>query len=249
MVLVIKILYSLIFPPAIFVIIVFALSFYFYTKKTTRRLSYILFLISILFYLSSCSFIGEKMVSQVANQYPFPDHISGDSIVMLGQGARGDIITVDGNGELTSDTAINVITALKLYNELKLPIILSGGTPEGVKGAGNESQISRRALIAMQVPADKIIMDDKSRTTQENAKNSAAILNNRGLKHPILVTSSTHMSRSVELFKKEGIDVLALPTQYETPKKVKNDVFDFIPSAYGISMVRNGLKEIIGKFQ
>jgi uncharacterized SAM-binding protein YcdF (DUF218 family) len=249
MVLAIKIIYSLIFPPAIFVIIVFALSIYFYSKASTRRLSYLLFFVSILFYLSSCSFIGEKMVSQVENKYPFPSSISGDCIVMLGQGARGDVITVDGKGELTSETAVNVITALKLYNTLKLPIILSGGTPEGVKGAGNESQIAKRDLIAMQVPADKIIMDDKSRTTQENAKNSAVILNKMGFKHPILVTSSNHMSRSVELFKKEGIDVLALPTLYETPKKISYDVFDFIPSAYGVSLVRNGLKEIIGKFQ
>jgi uncharacterized SAM-binding protein YcdF (DUF218 family) len=249
MVLAIKIIYSLIFPPAIFVILVFALSIYFYLKASTRRISYILFFVSILFYLSSCSFVGDKMVSQVENKYPFPVSIKGDCIVMLGQGARGEVITVDGKGELTSETAVNVITALKLYNTLKLPIILSGGTPVGVQGAGNESQIAKRDLIAMQVPEDKIMMDDKSRTTQENAKNSAVIFHKMGFKHPILVTSSTHMARSVELFKKEGIEVLALPTQYETPKKIKYDVFDFIPSAYGVSLVRDGLKEIIGKFQ
>jgi uncharacterized SAM-binding protein YcdF (DUF218 family) len=249
MVMVIKIIYSLVFPPAIFVILVFALSIYFYLKPSTRRLSYFLLLASIMFYLSTCSFVGDKMVSDVENQYPFPSSISGDSIVMLGQGARGDVITVDGKGELTSETAVNVITALKLYNTLKLPIILSGGAPEGVQGAGNESQLSKRALIAMQVPEDKIIMDDKSRTTQENAKNSAVILEKMGFKHPILVTSSTHMSRSVELFKKEGIEVLALPTQYEAPKKAQHDIFDYIPSVNGVSLVRIGLKEIIGKFQ
>jgi uncharacterized SAM-binding protein YcdF (DUF218 family) len=189
------------------------------------------------------------MVSQVENKYPFPSSISGDCIVMMGQGARKDVITVDGQGELTSETAVNVITALKLYNKLKLPIILTGGAPEGEQGAGNESQISKRDLIAMQVPEDKIIMDDKSRTTQENAKNSAVILKKMGYKHPILVTSSNHMARSVELFKKEGIEVLALPTQYEAPKKIKHDIFDYIPSVYGGSLVRNGLKEIIGKFQ
>jgi uncharacterized SAM-binding protein YcdF (DUF218 family) len=249
MVIAIRIIYSLIFPPAIFVILVFALSIYLYAKASTRRLSYILFLVSILFYLSSCSFIGEKMISQVENKYPFPNSISGDCIIMLGQGAQGDVITVDGKGELTSETAVNVITTLKLYNLLKLPIIISGGAPEGVHGAGNESQISKRDLIAMQVPEDKIIIDDKSRTTQENAKNSAVILNRMGFKHPILVTSSTHMSRSVELFKKEGVEVLALPTQYEAPKKVKHDIFDFIPSVYGVSLVRTGLKEMIGMFQ
>jgi uncharacterized SAM-binding protein YcdF (DUF218 family) len=249
MVMAIKIIYSLVFPPAIFVILVFALSIYFYLKPSTRRLSYFLFFASIMFYLSTCSFVGDKMVSNVENQYPFPSHIVGDSIVMLGQGASGDVITVDGKGELSSETAVNVITALKLYNSLKLPIILSGGAPEGVQGAGNESQLSKRALLAMQVPEDMIFMDDKSRTTQENAENSKVILNQMGLKHPILVTSSTHMSRSVELFKKEGIEVLALPTQYEAPKKEQHDIFDFIPSVNGVSLVRIGLKEIIGKFQ
>jgi hypothetical protein len=57
------------------------------------------------------------------------------------------------------------------------------------------------------------------------------------------------MSRSVELFKKEVIEVLPLPTLYEAPTKVEHDIFDFIPSVNGVSMVRSGLKEIVGKFQ
>jgi uncharacterized SAM-binding protein YcdF (DUF218 family) len=244
-----RIIYSLIFPPAILVILVFALSIYFYAKASTRKLSYFLFLVTILFYLSTCSFIGKAMVGQLENQYAFPSAPSGDCIVMLGQGAYGDVITLDGKGELTSDTAVNVITVLKLYNALKLPIVLSGGKPEGVKGAGNESQLSKRALIAMQVPEAQIIMDDQSRTTQENAKNSAIIIRKMGFNHPILVTTSTHMSRSVELFKKEGIEVLPLPTLYEAPTKAEHDVFDFIPSVNGVSLVRIGLKEIVGKFQ
>lgn len=249
MVILIKIMYSLVFPPGIFVILVFGLAIYLYFKGSSRKLAYFLFLVAIVFYLSSCTFIGEKMVGQVENQYSFPSSISGDCIVMLGQGAAADIITVDGKGELTSETAINVITALKLYNKLKVPILLSGGAPEGVKGAGNESQIAKRDLIAMQVPEAMIIMDDKSRTTQENAKNSAVLIQRNGFKRPILVTSTTHMARSVELFKKEGINVLALPTLYKAPQKLEHDIFDYIPSVGGVSLVRNGLKEILGRFQ
>jgi uncharacterized SAM-binding protein YcdF (DUF218 family) len=245
----IKIIYSLVFPPGIFVILVFGLAIYFYVKASSRKLAYILFLVSILFYLSSCTFIGEKMVGQVENQYTFPSTISGDCIVMLGQGAVADVITVDGKGELTSETSINVITALKLYNMLKIPILLSGGSPDGVKGAGNESQIAKRDLLAMQVPEAMIIMDDKSRTTQENAINSAVLIQKNGFKQPILVTSTTHMARSVELFKKEGVEVLALPTLYKAPQKIEHDIFDYIPSVSGVSLVHNGLKEILGKFQ
>jgi uncharacterized SAM-binding protein YcdF (DUF218 family) len=249
MVVLIKIIYSLVFPPGIFVLLVLGLAIYLYIKGSSRKLAYFLFLVAIVFYLSCCTFIGEKMVGQIENEYSFPTTIAGDSIVMLGQGAASDIITVDGKGELTSETAINVITALKLYNLLKVPILLSGGSPEGAKGAGNESQIAKRALLAMQVPDAMIIMDDKSRTTQENAKNSAVLIEKNGFKQPILVTSATHMARSVELFKKEGVHVLALPTFYRAPQKLEHDIFDYIPSVGGVSLVRNGLKEILGKFQ
>jgi uncharacterized SAM-binding protein YcdF (DUF218 family) len=244
----IKIVYAFLFPPGIYVmaLMVFA-GMMFRWKK--YRLASLLLACFFLFYMSSCNITGYWLLGPIENQYAFPARISGDCIVVLGEGASLETPAVDGPGELSGDTALNVIAALKLYDRLHVPILLSGGIGLSGNGAGNEAQLSKRDLIAMKVPENMILVEDQSRTTLENAENSAKILRERGYSHPILVTTSPHMPRSVELFRQEGFDVLPLPTRYFPQQKITYNVFDFLPSVTGTMMVQQGLKESLGKLQ
>ena len=140
--------YYFILPPGIFITVLFGLAVILFIKKI-RRLSGVMTMIAICFYVLSCSFTGKMLQTENRDQYKFSGEIAGDSILMLGEGAYSTNISVDGMGELSGNTALNVITVLKLYNKLHLPIILSGGSP--YKGMGNEAQLSRRELLAMHV--------------------------------------------------------------------------------------------------
>ncbi|MGG1555804.1 YdcF family protein [Paenibacillus ferrarius] len=243
----IKIVYLFLFPPGIYILVLFALTAYFIHKKKII-LSILLALVSIFSYLSTCTFLGYAMINALENEYAFPDSIAGDSIVVLGEGTSPGP-TVDGPGELTGDLALNVIAALKLYNRLQVPIIVSGGSSLNARNEQNEAQLSKRDLLQMQVPEDMIITEDRSRTTQENAQFTAAILKQRGLTSPILVTTAPHIPRSVALFQQEGVSVLAVPTRYTPPQNVQYNLFDFLPSPSGVFMVQQGLKEALGQMQ
>ncbi|WP_068610193.1 YdcF family protein [Paenibacillus swuensis] len=244
----VKIIYSLLFPPALLWLMLVGLTVYtFFNSK--RGLSYLLMFISIMYYLSSISFVGAMLTKQIDKQLTYPDEISGDVIVMLGEGAIMDARSVDDQGELKSATALNVLVTMKLYQKLKVPIILSGGKGLGVGWAGNEADISKRYLMAMNIPEKMIILDNKSRTTLENARESKVIMQRNGFKKPLLVASSWHIPRAVELFKQQGVQVTPLPTLYQPPVKHHWTLFDFIPSGLGFNSVQAGLKELLGKFQ
>ncbi|AJY73993.1 YdcF family protein [Paenibacillus beijingensis] len=245
---IIRIIYSFLLPPGIIIVLLFASSIFLFMKNY-RKSSYALLICTILFYLSCLTYVGSIIHKQNQSQYPFPSEISGDSILVLGEGANANVMTVDGKGSLSGQTALNVIEVVKLYNKLHVPIILSGGNGLGNANAGNEARLSKRELLAMQVPEDQIIVEDRSRTTQENARYAAQILKQKNLAHPILVTSASHMARSVELFKKEGIEVTPLPVQAIQVEKRKYNLFDFLPSVNGLLQVNGTLREYLGKLQ
>ena len=70
-------------------------------------------------------------------------------------------------------------------------------------------------LIDLGVPEDQILVETRSINTTQNARYSAEILREHGFTQPILVTSAFHMKRAVLNFKKQGIDVVPYPADYQ----------------------------------
>jgi uncharacterized SAM-binding protein YcdF (DUF218 family) len=243
----IKIFYLFLIPPGTYILVLLLVTSYLIWKKK-RNLSILFSLLTCLFYLSTCTFVGYSLINQIEDQNVFPVQIAGDSIIVLGEGISPGP-TVDGQGELSGDLALNVIAALKLYNRLHVPIIISGGFANSDHAAQSEANLSKRDLLQMNVPSDMIIVEDQSRTTLENAQFTSKILKQHRLTSPILVTSAPHMPRSVALFRQEGVEALPLPTRYTPPQNITYNLYDFLPSSGGVFMVQQGLKEWLGKLQ
>ena len=62
----------------------------------------------------------------------------------------------------------------------------------------------------------RVMIEDRSRTTFENAVFSRALANPKPGERWLLVTSAWHMPRSVGVFRKAGFDVTAYPVDYRT---------------------------------
>ena len=56
---------------------------------------------------------------------------------------------MDGQGHLSGASANRLLTTVRLYEQSKLPIIISGG--QVFPDSGNEAQISKRILISLRV--------------------------------------------------------------------------------------------------
>jgi uncharacterized SAM-binding protein YcdF (DUF218 family) len=61
------------------------------------------------------------------------------------------------------------------------------------------------AIVKLGVPRSKLLIDDRSRNTRDQALNVKALLAGRRIDRFVLVTSPTHMSRSLAAFRAVGL--------------------------------------------
>lgn len=121
--------------------------------------------------------------------------------------------------------------AIKILKSKKIDtILLTGGI--GVNGNFNEAEYMKKALLNFGIAENKILVDDKSTTTEENIVNSIQILRDTNLinnKKIVLVSNQAHLRRiGMEL--KKQLDGDEFDIIYEYPENsilsfnnVKND--------------------------
>lgn len=90
--------------------------------------------------------------------------------------------------------------AWRLYRILPKPIIVSGGHVDPFTPPRDENKIPRDYLLLWGVPAEHVISEANSRDTFESAIEVKKILNRKGWKRYLLVTSAVHMPRSMLAF-------------------------------------------------
>lgn len=206
---------SWVLPPGIFILALFGVSIYLWRKRYERKAAVLLFVFTFLFYLLCTTFVSEKLLGSLEEMYQPPVNPTGDVVIMLGGGAMSDSPDISGEGALCASPANRLLTAYRLAKELDVPILLSGG--QVYEDTGAEAKIARRILMDLGMPENRIFAETKSINTSQNARFSAEILREKGLTHPLLVTSAFHMHRAVLNFKKQGIDVTPYPADYFVP--------------------------------
>lgn len=243
MIYIIKFLYeSFILPPGIFVLIF--LIFFIYLRKRKHKFANFFLLITVIFYLSTTQLISDPIIRSLEKKYTVPLNLKGDVIVMLSGGATLDTPNIDGNGHLSGYAANRLITSVELYKKLNVPIIITGG--KVFKTTGREADIAKKSLINMGIAEDKILIEDESLNTTQNAKYTKVILDKYNFKSPILVTSAFHMERAVIQFKKFNINVLPFPTDYQTNVHGNFELNSLIPSGDALNKIDISIKEYLG---
>ena len=107
-----------------------------------------------------------------------------------------------------SEILKNRLSATLRLNELFAPskIIVSGGIANPKAGV-SEAEVMRNYLISQGVDSDKIVVEDKSMTTQQNAEFSVPIAAALGATEILLSTSLEHLNRKflnpISLFSEE----------------------------------------------
>jgi uncharacterized SAM-binding protein YcdF (DUF218 family) len=103
---------------------------------------------------------------------------------------------------ISGDTGARTDTAVALWKQGYAPLLIfSGGSsdPESVASA----ELMKRSAVAAGVPANAIVVEGASATTEENAERVAELMKTRGLATAILVTSPYHQRRAAMLFERE----------------------------------------------
>jgi uncharacterized SAM-binding protein YcdF (DUF218 family) len=63
---------------------------------------------------------------------------------------------------------------------------------------------------ALGVPAEAILLEERARSTEENARYAASMMAERGLRRALVVTQPFHLRRSLRWFAREGVEVVGL---------------------------------------
>jgi uncharacterized SAM-binding protein YcdF (DUF218 family) len=129
-----------------------------------------------------------------------------DTVVVLGGGAR----TFDGGeaivGVLSTPSILRAIEGARVAKLIGARLVIaSGGRPVPELQRRPESDMLRETLILAGVPAALVIEESTSKTTREQARLLGPILRAHGVRQFLLVTSPTHMRRSLAVFASEGL--------------------------------------------
>jgi uncharacterized SAM-binding protein YcdF (DUF218 family) len=129
-----------------------------------------------------------------------------DVMVVLGAG-----ITRDGRpGWALQRRATH---AADLWQQGYAPIVIcSGGQAPGYPRA--EAEACRDVLVRYGVPVDAIVLEKQSRSTEENALYSRAIMQERGWQTALVVSDGYHVLRAAYLFDRYGIQAVTSPVAH-----------------------------------
>jgi uncharacterized SAM-binding protein YcdF (DUF218 family) len=141
-----------------------------------------------------------------------------------------------------------LMQAVILYKTGKIKkIVFSGGSGSLVYTYLKESEMVKKFLVEIGIPADDVLIENKSNNTRENAVFTKEVLD-KDIPHGrfLLFTSAFHMRRAVACFKKAGIEVTPYPTdRYSGPRKYYPDHL-LIPNSGTLFDWNSLLHEIVG---
>jgi uncharacterized SAM-binding protein YcdF (DUF218 family) len=165
-----------------------------------------------------------------------------DAIVILGAG-REQNDPAWGGGDQPGTLALERLRyAARLARASGLPLATSGGLHYG-------QPPSEAALMAEALASDYGLpvrwLEQRSRTTWENARFSAELLQPQGVRRVVLVTQAWHMPRARWCFEQAGFEVIAAPMGFLGGGSVR-PLGGWLPEAKAVWQSGQLLNEALG---
>lgn len=191
--------------------------------------------------------LGKLLLLPLEQRFPVWDdkRDAPDGIIVLGGSISTDISGARGEVSL-NDSAERLTAIPELARRFpKARILFSGGNAALVRDEPTEASFAKPLLVSLGVPADRIVVEDRSRNTAENAAFTRAILEPKPGQRFLLVTSAFHMPRAIGCFRREGFDVEAYPLDWRTRggADVLTNITDVAP---GLLNTDYAVKEWVG---
>jgi uncharacterized SAM-binding protein YcdF (DUF218 family) len=193
--------------------------------------------------------IGEVLLSPLENEYPaqnLPEYIDG--IIVLG-GAESPRRTLRWNQPQLNDASERLIVAASLaiaHPETRIVYASgSGRLLDTVAGRSPFPPIAVEVLSSLGVDPERIIWENQSRNTAENAHLSFEMAQPKPGETWVLVTSAFHMGRAMASFEAAGWrDVVHYPVDYRTGSFTGGIGWDF---SSNLEDLNTAIKEWVGR--
>jgi uncharacterized SAM-binding protein YcdF (DUF218 family) len=124
-------------------------------------------------------------------------------------------------------------------------IVFSGGSAQLIPSPSSEAAVVGGMLGAMGVDGSRVVLEDRSRDTYENATFTRALVQPGRGERWLLVTSAFHMPRAMGVFRAAGFEVEPWPVDYRTRGWVEAAAF-FYSAGDGLRRLDLVAKEYAG---
>lgn len=164
------------------------------------------------------------------------------AIVVLGGGRYSNAPEYGGDTVATL-TLERVRYAARLARRTNLPVLVTGGTVW--KQHASEASLMKQALEEdFNSPVRWV--EERSRTTWENARYTQELLAKEGITRIYLVTHAWHMPRAEFAFHHFGFEIIAAPTSFNNASELDPDASDWLPEARALRGSYFALHEMTG---
>jgi len=165
--------------------------------------------------IAALSPLGNILLTPLEQRFPFMRFPNQriDGVIVLGGSfdTHAGYVNTIILGEDTEPMAI-VASLARHYPDAK--IIFSGGSPES--NVPTEAAIAKLLFISFGIDANRLLIEDQSRNTEENAQFTARMINPTPDARWLLVTNAFHMPRAVGTFRSAGFNVIGFPVGWRT---------------------------------
>lgn len=188
-----------------------------------RRFGYLLTCMGLaLLAFGSFTTIGSVLMAPLEQDFAVPaippTEVNG--VIVLGGGFDPDVSAARHSFELAEagDRYVEALRLARLYPDAK--IVVSGGVG-ALSGRGDtDAAISKRFFEAFGISPSRLLYEDRSRNTYENAVFTKALVDPQPGQTWLLVTSAFHMPRAVGVFRKADFTIVPWPVDYRTSPPV-----------------------------
>lgn len=191
--------------------------------------------------------LGNLLLYPLESRFPPWDAAKGppDGIVVLGGPIDADIsVAHDTTVVRTAADRIFATAALALrYPNAR--IVFSGGSGNLISNDAKEADYAATLFESLGIPKSRLIIERRSRNTQENAEFSKELAKPKSGERWLLVTSGFHMPRSVGLFRKAGFPVEPYPVDWRVGGRAELFAFSNLEDD-GLGRTDAGFREWMG---
>lgn len=226
-------------PLCTILLLIAVLAFIFNKKRFAGSASIASLMI---FLISSTPFFPNYMLHKIENQYRQYDLSNRvNHIVVLGC-AHSNIASLPLTSQLHSCSMIRVTEAVRIFGFNPDATVITSGA--AFTQDFSNAEMNKRMLMVLGVPESQITTSSEPRDTEEEAQQIAQILSNEPF---ALVTSASHMPRSMRLFEQYGLSPIAAPTEHLVKGRGFRRFTNILPSAQNIKKTERWWYETLGQ--
>ena len=202
----------------------------------------------VLIAIAGWSPLGNALILPLEERFPPWDASRGAPAGIICLGGAVDTVVSPVRGEVALIEAAERMTAMAelVRRYPQAHIVFSGGSGRLVYGGSTtEAELAVRLFESFGIEKNRIILDNKSRDTDENARFTKELVQPKPDERWLIVTSAHHMPRAIGAFRAVGFPVEAFPVDYRTRGTI-DLLRPFSPLSDGLRRTDTAMREWVG---